>query len=125
MWHKFTCGTCDCGMAQPPGVWLYILYIQTLQAKRKPALRRAGWLEQCHCKPQTYVKYWCYDDGGYLGVLLAELFHLILLGWEPDCSGSLGLLHCDSDVVHRDSVVDQLLLELKGLLVPFEPAKED
>lgn len=93
--------------------------------KRKPALRRAGWLEQCHCKPQTYVKYWCYDDGGYLGVLLAELFHLILLGWEPDCSGSLGLLHCDSDVVHRDSVVDQLLLELKGLLVPFEPAKED
>jgi len=50
---------------------------------------------------------------------------LILLGWEPDFSGSLGLYHVDPYILGRDSVVNQLLLELDSISISFEPAKED
>jgi len=45
--------------------------------RQKETRLRGLWLEQCHCQPQQYVKYWCDDDGGYFGMLLAELFHVI------------------------------------------------
>jgi hypothetical protein len=59
---------------------VYIYYIKNVKfwAIKNPPFGGLG-LEQSHCQPQHSVKYWCNDDGGYFGVLLAELFHVFLL----------------------------------------------
>jgi len=65
-------------MAAPPGVWFIFIYIKCkVLGHKKTHLSVGLWLEQCHCQPQQYVKYWCNDDGCYFGVVLTELFHVI------------------------------------------------
>lgn len=117
--------TCLASRSQNPPTYGY-LYIhkesETLQATKKPSFRRAWGLE-AHRYYEEEVDRWCNDDCNQDRVMLAKLFHMILLKVEP-VSRLLGLLADHSYLARVDALaLYQVILEVARCTVTLEGAE--
>lgn len=102
--------------------YLYIKKkVQRQQATKKPAF--AGLGLEAHHNDEDEVQNRCDDDCCQFGVLLAKLFHLILLKGEP-VSRLLGLLADHSYLARVDALaLYQVILEVARCTVTLEGAE--
>ena len=98
-----------------------------VSGNKKPALRRAGFKTVpllSTTERKVLVQWWLLlSQGGFRRAFPYQF--LVKLGGGRLSPPLLWLFHLNPDVFGRDSIVNQLLLELNSVSIPFIPTKED